>query len=101
MERDLQKGIIKPLKTTSFNACDIEQAFRFLASGKHMGKVVLKLRENETDDEDDDEDEDKKDNFKKDMDLLFDLFKEKTRRINESLKILKALNAINIQSDKK
>ncbi len=35
------------------------------------------------------------------MDLIFDLFKEKTRHIKESLKILKALNAINIQSDLK
>ena len=28
-----------------FDACEVEQAFRFMASGKHMGKVLLKIRE--------------------------------------------------------
>lgn len=46
---DIAKGIVKPLKTTVFDAQDIEKAFRFLASGKHIGKVVLKVRENEFD----------------------------------------------------
>jgi fatty acid synthase, animal type len=47
--KDIKRGIIKPLKTTVFDAHDIEQAFRFLASGKHVGKVLLKIRENESD----------------------------------------------------
>lgn len=47
---DLKAGIIKPLKTNVFDACDVEKAIRYLAGGKHMGKVVLKVRENETDD---------------------------------------------------
>lgn len=45
---DIKKGIIKPLQVNDFNAEEIEQAFRFLASGKHIGKVLLKLRENES-----------------------------------------------------
>lgn len=45
----MAKGIIKPLKTTVFEANDIQNAFRYLASGKHIGKVLLKLRENEGD----------------------------------------------------
>jgi len=45
----MKNGIIKPLKTTIYDAKDMEQAFRFLASGKHIGKVLLKVRENETD----------------------------------------------------
>lgn len=49
LERDMKTGIIKPLKTNIFAANQIEQAFRFLASGKHMGKVVIKVRENESD----------------------------------------------------
>lgn len=49
LERDMKRGIIKPLKTNVFNADEIEQAFRLLASGKHIGKVVLKIRENEHD----------------------------------------------------
>lgn len=38
-----------PIKTNVFEANDIEQAFRFLASGKHMGKVILKVREDPLD----------------------------------------------------
>lgn len=32
-----------------FEAQEVEQAFRFMASGRHMGKVLLKIRENPTD----------------------------------------------------
>jgi fatty acid synthase len=42
-------GVIKPLISNVYYANQIEQAFRFLASGKHMGKVILKIRENEGD----------------------------------------------------
>lgn len=49
MQRDIDRGIIKPLKSNVFKASEIEQAFRFLASAKHMGKVMLQLKENETD----------------------------------------------------
>jgi fatty acid synthase len=37
------------LKTNIFEASEIEQAFRFMASGKHIGKVLLKMRENPED----------------------------------------------------
>ncbi|XP_049277914.1 fatty acid synthase-like [Anopheles funestus] len=47
--KDLSKGIIKPLPTTVFQAHEIEQAFRYLATAKHIGKVVLKIRDNEDD----------------------------------------------------
>lgn len=40
-------GIVKPLNTTVFMADNAEKALRFLASGKHIGKVLLKIRENE------------------------------------------------------
>jgi fatty acid synthase, animal type len=49
LERDMKSGIIKPLRTNIFKANQVEQAFRLLASGKHMGKVILKVRENESD----------------------------------------------------
>lgn len=49
IERDIKSGIIKPLKTNIFDASQVEQAFRLLASGKHIGKVLLKVRENELD----------------------------------------------------
>ncbi|XP_019551217.3 fatty acid synthase-like [Aedes albopictus] len=45
----IQAGIVKPLKTNVFDAADLEKAMRFLASGKHMGKIVIKVRENEND----------------------------------------------------
>ncbi|XP_055540270.1 fatty acid synthase-like [Wyeomyia smithii] len=44
-----QSPVVKPLNTTVFDAGDLEQAFRFLASGKHIGKVLLKLRNSESD----------------------------------------------------
>ena len=48
-QEHLDKGIIKPLRTSVYDATDAEKAFRFLASGKHMGKVLIKVRENEND----------------------------------------------------
>lgn len=49
IQEGIDNGIIVPLKTTVFDASEVEQAFRFLASAKHIGKVLLKIRENETD----------------------------------------------------
>jgi fatty acid synthase, animal type len=46
IERDIKAGIIKPLKANVFNASQVEEAFRFMASGKHIGKVMLKIRKN-------------------------------------------------------
>jgi fatty acid synthase len=49
MQRDISKGIIKPLKTKVFPASEIEKAFRFMGSGKHIGKILLQMREHEND----------------------------------------------------
>ncbi|XP_039450932.1 fatty acid synthase-like [Culex pipiens pallens] len=46
---DIRRGVVKPLPTTVFEAPEIEKAFRFLAGGKHMGKVLLRIRKNEDD----------------------------------------------------
>uniref|UniRef100_A0A182XBL3 Fatty acid synthase n=1 Tax=Anopheles quadriannulatus TaxID=34691 RepID=A0A182XBL3_ANOQN len=51
LDKDIKSGVIVPLKTNVFPAGDIEQAFRFLASGKHVGKVLLKLRESPNDED--------------------------------------------------
>jgi len=40
---------VQPLQYTVFSADEVEQAFRFMASGKHIGKVILKLRDEEED----------------------------------------------------
>lgn len=41
-------GAVRPLSKTVFNEHQVEEAFRFMASGKHKGKVVIKLREEES-----------------------------------------------------
>ncbi|XP_037959865.1 fatty acid synthase [Teleopsis dalmanni] len=43
----IKKGAVRPLPTSVFNDLQIEQAFRFMASGKHIGKVVIKVRDEE------------------------------------------------------
>ncbi len=46
---DIKKGVVKPLKVNIFEASAIEDAFRFMGSGKHIGKVLLKMRDNVND----------------------------------------------------
>ncbi|GFO47692.1 fatty acid synthase-like [Plakobranchus ocellatus] len=40
-------GVVKPLKATIFSKDEVEPAFRFMAQGKHIGKVVIKIRSEE------------------------------------------------------
>lgn len=47
IERDLQTGIIQPLHTTVFGVNEIESAYRFLSTGKHVGKVLIQVRDDE------------------------------------------------------
>ncbi|XP_011203074.2 fatty acid synthase [Bactrocera dorsalis] len=42
---DIEKGIIQPLPCTIFPAHEIEEAFRHLIGGKHIGKVLIQVRE--------------------------------------------------------
>ncbi|XP_053695707.1 fatty acid synthase-like [Sabethes cyaneus] len=49
LDKFFRSGVVKPLNATVYDAGDLEQAFRYLASGKHIGKVLLRLRSNETD----------------------------------------------------
>ncbi|XP_077979410.1 fatty acid synthase-like [Glandiceps talaboti] len=44
----IESGAVQPLKTTVFERDNIEDAFRFMAQGKHIGKVLVKVREEET-----------------------------------------------------
>lgn len=44
----IKNGAVRPLPTSVFNDKQVEQAFRFMASGKHIGKVVVKVRDEET-----------------------------------------------------
>jgi fatty acid synthase, animal type len=43
VEQGINNGIVQPLHSTVYQANEIEQAFRFMSQGKHMGKVVLKV----------------------------------------------------------
>lgn len=43
----IKSGIVRPLCCTVYEIDQIEAAFRFMASGKHIGKVVLKIKSEE------------------------------------------------------
>lgn len=40
----IKTGVVKPLHRTIFEKDQMEDAFRFMSTGKHMGKVVLQIR---------------------------------------------------------
>ncbi|KAL4239386.1 hypothetical protein ACF0H5_000203 [Mactra antiquata] len=41
----IESGAVKPLNTSVFDKADVETAFRYMAQGKHIGKVLVKIRE--------------------------------------------------------
>ncbi|KAH6942266.1 hypothetical protein HPB50_002653 [Hyalomma asiaticum] len=43
----IASGAVRPLDAIKFTRSQAEEAFRFMASGKHMGKVVLQIRPEE------------------------------------------------------
>lgn len=45
----IKSGAVRPLKSEVFSRDQVEQAFRFMASGKHIGKVMVQIREEELD----------------------------------------------------
>ncbi|XP_063235501.1 fatty acid synthase-like isoform X2 [Bacillus rossius redtenbacheri] len=45
----MKSGAVVPLPTTVFAENEVEKAFRFIATGKHIGKVMLKIRNEEPD----------------------------------------------------
>jgi len=45
----IKSGAVKPLPKTVFSDDQIEEAFRFMASGKHVGKVLLKIQDEKDD----------------------------------------------------
>ncbi|XP_022835184.1 fatty acid synthase-like isoform X2 [Spodoptera litura] len=45
--RGIVNGAIKPLTYCSFKANEVENAYRYMAAGKHIGKVIIKIREEE------------------------------------------------------
>eukprot|EP00079_Xenopus_tropicalis_P028199 XP_012822994.1 PREDICTED: fatty acid synthase [Xenopus tropicalis] len=47
LKAGIKDGVVKPLKCTVFERDDVEPAFRFMAQGKHIGKVLIKVRDEE------------------------------------------------------
>lgn len=45
--KDLRSGIIQPLHSTVFAVNEIEQAYRHMSTGKHVGKVMIQMRDTE------------------------------------------------------
>ncbi|KAI1283698.1 Fatty acid synthase [Halotydeus destructor] len=43
LQKDIDSGIIKPLPRTIYRQDRIEDAFRFMATGQHVGKVVIDM----------------------------------------------------------
>ncbi|NXP54355.1 FAS synthase, partial [Heliornis fulica] len=47
LTKGIKDGVVKPLRSTVFNKEEVEAAFRFMAQGKHIGKVMIKVQEEE------------------------------------------------------
>ncbi|XP_065298319.2 fatty acid synthase-like [Dermacentor albipictus] len=47
VQKGIDSGVVRPLDVIRFNLDETEQAFRFVASGKHIGKVVIQIRPEE------------------------------------------------------
>ncbi|XP_043860025.1 LOW QUALITY PROTEIN: fatty acid synthase [Dromiciops gliroides] len=47
LKAGIQSGVVQPLKCTVFERDQVEDAFRYMAQGKHIGKVVVKVQEEE------------------------------------------------------
>uniref|UniRef100_A0A5S6QNC3 Fatty acid synthase n=1 Tax=Trichuris muris TaxID=70415 RepID=A0A5S6QNC3_TRIMR len=47
LAKGIAEGLVRPLPMTIFPHSRVEEAFRFMATGKHKGKVLLKIREEE------------------------------------------------------
>lgn len=44
IDRDLRSGVIQPLAATVFRVDEVEKAYRYLSTGQHVGKVLVKVR---------------------------------------------------------
>ncbi|XP_054762953.2 fatty acid synthase-like [Lytechinus pictus] len=47
MKDGIASGVVRPLQATTFQRDDVETAFRFMAQGKHIGKVLIQVRPEE------------------------------------------------------
>ncbi|CAG2101211.1 unnamed protein product [Medioppia subpectinata] len=47
VHHNCSNGCVKPLNWTVFSAAEAEMAFRYMTTGKHIGKIVIRIREEE------------------------------------------------------
>ncbi|XP_066519867.1 fatty acid synthase [Hoplias malabaricus] len=47
LKKGIADGVVQPLRTTVFKRDQVEDAFRYMAQGKHIGKVLLQVRSEE------------------------------------------------------
>ncbi|NXY81485.1 FAS synthase, partial [Alcedo cyanopectus] len=47
LKKGIKDGVVKPLKRTVFKKDEVEAAFRFMAQGKHIGKVMIQVMKEE------------------------------------------------------
>ena len=40
----IENGAVMPLRSTVFDRDELEDAFRYMAAGKHIGKVLIQVR---------------------------------------------------------
>jgi fatty acid synthase len=43
----IKNGVVKPIERSVYNTKQAEQAFRYMTTGKHVGKVLIKIRDEE------------------------------------------------------
>nr|AXS78290.1 fatty acid synthase [Anisakis simplex] len=47
LEEGIQNGVVQPLSYTTFSSGKAEDAFRYMSAGKHIGKVLMEIRQEE------------------------------------------------------
>ena len=45
----IEAGFVKPLPRTVFSADEVEKSYRYMITGKHIGRILIKLRNEEED----------------------------------------------------
>jgi fatty acid synthase len=48
LHENSNNGCIKPINRTVFKPTEAEQAFRYMTTGKHIGKILIKIRDEES-----------------------------------------------------
>jgi len=43
LSEGIKAGVVQPLQTSVFERDNVEAAFRYMAQGKHIGKVLIKV----------------------------------------------------------